>query len=234
MSYLLIFLRRILIVFLVGTFMAVNTFTGEAFANGTGEAHDFTNACTLIPNDYATSGITQPEFKNPPFAYADTEYESDSSDQYPQYGKVKDSHTISFDAVKSTFYLEGDKSNSEYDGYLYKAIFPGKNGSEKTIVQDDDTSDDHGLPGKLKIVKYRGNENNIVGTYTLPTIVVSLSKENDPHTLIDESRANSMGRYLHEYCSRKTYSSSWHCEGFHCQGFLYCCIGLGIVFVDKT
>ena len=197
MNHLLMFLRRTLIVFLVGTFMAVNTFTGEAFAQGAGNTN-FTNACTLIPNDYAGSGITQPEFQNPPFAYADTEYESNVVQNIAEYTKVKDRHTITFDAVQDTFYLEGgsDNASTAYDGYLYKAIFPGKNGVEKTIVQDDDTSDSDGIPGKLKIVNYRGNENNMVGTYTPPTIVVSLSKENDPDTLIDESRANSINLNL--------------------------------------
>ncbi len=162
MNPLLLFLRRVMIVFLVGTFISVSTFTGEAVAQQN-PIVPFANSCTLK----RANQTNQPEFKNPPFAYADTIYSNLDPQQIQEYP------TITFDAVQDTFYLDGDGSASAangYNGYLYKTTFFDENNTEKTIVRND------AEPGKIEIVDYPINPGEtMVGTYTPPTIVVSPS-----------------------------------------------------------
>ncbi|MDJ0674474.1 MAG: multicopper oxidase domain-containing protein [Calothrix sp. MO_167.B42] len=193
MNHLLLFLRRTLIVFLVGTFISVSTFRGEAVADVTptkstfrGEAiadvtQKFVNSCTLK----RANQTNQPTFQNPPFAYADTIYQNSDSQN------IKDYRTITFDAVQDKFYLDGDGSASAtngYNGYLYKTTFFDNEDSStpslKTIVRDNDKSPS--LPGKLKVVDYNEQtKEKMVGTYTPPTIVVSPSdrKGNRPNSI---------------------------------------------------
>lgn len=163
MNALLLFLRRTLIVFLVGTFISVSTFRGEAVAQEV-DIVPF-NACTLQRTD---NTVEQPDFHNPTFAYADTIYSDPDSQQIEEYP------TITFDAVQDTFYLDGDGSASAgtgYNGYLYKTTFFDKNNNQKTIVRSPKK------PGKIEVVDYDPNNppDNMVGTYTPPTIVVSPS-----------------------------------------------------------
>ncbi|RQH43256.1 hypothetical protein D5R40_13370, partial [Okeania hirsuta] len=119
--------------FLVGTFTFVSTFTGEAIADDKGYVRpavstftkqpvstiEFKNSCTLKREDQTN----QPEFQQPPFAYADTIYNSTNNEEIEQY------RTITFDAVQDKFYLQGDGSpsaNTGYDGYLYNHKGVGK------------------------------------------------------------------------------------------------------------
>ncbi|NET44480.1 multicopper oxidase domain-containing protein [Okeania sp. SIO2B3] len=155
--------------FLVSTLTFVSTFTGEAIADDT---QPFVDSCTLN-----TAKSVQPVFQNPPFAYADTIYTSPTSEE------VKEYRTVTFDAVEDKFYLQGDGSPSAdngYDGYLYKTTYYGQSTNppqQKTIVRDDSGGN---LPGKLKVVDYDPDSppNNMVGTFTPPTIVVSPSESN--------------------------------------------------------
>ncbi|MEM9926543.1 MAG: hypothetical protein AAF915_22785 [Cyanobacteria bacterium P01_D01_bin.50] len=66
-----LFLRRLLIVGLVGVFVSVNTFIGETIAddNSISSSKSF-STCTLIPeayNDQKYGNITQPTFQNQHF-----------------------------------------------------------------------------------------------------------------------------------------------------------------------
>jgi FtsP/CotA-like multicopper oxidase with cupredoxin domain len=118
MNHLLLFLRRVLIVFLVGTFISVSTFRGEAIAddggngrttvspftvaNTTDKIVPFVNSCSLK----RTNQANQPVFKNPPFADADK-------------------GSVTLRATKAQFTLEGNGKgeDTKYDGYLYGAIY---------------------------------------------------------------------------------------------------------------
>ncbi|NEQ38418.1 MAG: multicopper oxidase domain-containing protein [Okeania sp. SIO3I5] len=188
--------------FLVGTFISVSTFTGEAFAAeafaGGGVAdvkvQPFVNSCTLQRQNQTK----QPEFQNPPFAYADTIYPNGSND--PKY------RTITLDAVRDKFYLDGDGSafaDDGYDGYLYKTTYFNKDDRRVTIVRDDDVNDDNSLPGRVKevisliAVQTQDGEKvfgkNMVGTYTPPTIVVDPSdKENQRPNSIHLNLINNL------------------------------------------
>ncbi|MEO1373344.1 MAG: multicopper oxidase domain-containing protein [Cyanobacteria bacterium J06635_10] len=98
------FLRRLLIVGLVGVFVSVNTFIGEAVADGTA----FQKTCTLTP----TTDL--PTFKNPPFAYADN-------------------GQITLDATSDTFTLDGDTSGATYNGYLYGGTYYDVNTNQQSL-----------------------------------------------------------------------------------------------------
>ncbi|NET79092.1 multicopper oxidase family protein [Okeania sp. SIO1F9] len=152
--------------FLVGTFTFVSTFTGEAFADGDGNV--LIDQCSIITEQIGT----QPEFENPTFAY--TNNKDINSD-----GEITNRQGVILDAVQDKLYLDVDQSNKngyEYDGYLYKTIFydePSGDRSEtqpqKTIVRDTEQ------PAQINVVEYDASNppNNMVGTYTPPTIVTS-------------------------------------------------------------
>lgn len=107
MECLFLFLRKVLIVSLVGVFISASTFTGEAFADGTGDKHKF-NSCDLTP----TTNL--PTFKNPTFAYADN-------------------GQITLDAISGTFTLDGDTSGATYNGYLYGGTYYDKDRKKQTF-----------------------------------------------------------------------------------------------------
>ncbi|NEP28698.1 MAG: hypothetical protein F6K49_44730, partial [Moorea sp. SIO3I6] len=99
MNHLYLFLRRVLIVFLVSTFISVSTFTGEAVAEGD-PVLPFINVCTLKRSDPIGDG--QPTFHNPEFADADL-------------------GPVTLRATQAGFTLEGDQKQKTYQGYLYGA-----------------------------------------------------------------------------------------------------------------
>ncbi|NEO03460.1 MAG: hypothetical protein F6K50_51665, partial [Moorea sp. SIO3I7] len=122
MNHLYLFLRRVLIVFLVSTFISVSTFTGEAVADSSDDTAVFTppvavstyvrpfiNVCTLRRSDPSTN---QPDFQNPPFADAD------------------DGNQVTLRATEATFTLEGNGKGegTDYQGYLYGANYIGRVG----------------------------------------------------------------------------------------------------------
>ena len=156
-----LFLRRILIVFLVSTFTFVSTFTGEAVAAPAAPAAppvvDLIDSCSVITTSIDLEN--QPVFQNPPFAY------TNDTDADPR-------KEVTLDAVQDKLYLDVDRSQKayyEYNGYLYKTTFYDKNHNRKTIVRD--TSQ----PAQINAVDYNPQSppDNMVGTYTPPTIVTS-------------------------------------------------------------
>ena len=118
MNHLYLFLRRVLIVFLVSTFTFVSSFTGNAIADVSGphtrnvipevsSPHDvsdpnivrpFINSCTL--KRLQTSDVVQPDFENPPFIDADRLVILDNS------GKPINDNGDTLD--KSTFVKDND------------------------------------------------------------------------------------------------------------------------------
>jgi FtsP/CotA-like multicopper oxidase with cupredoxin domain len=104
-------LRRLLIVALAGMFISINTFTGEAVADGTGDTtKPFTNQCTLTP----TKDL--PAFQNPPFAYADK-------------GQITLDATY-VDANSGEFQVGG----KNYSGYLYGGSYYDVNDNKQTFT----------------------------------------------------------------------------------------------------
>ena len=104
-------LRRLLIVGLVGMFISVNTFTGEAVADVTGDTpKPFTNQCTLTP----TKDL--PAFQNPPFAYADNRQ------------ITLDATYV--DANSGKFQVGGNN----YSGYLYGGSYYDVNDNKQTFT----------------------------------------------------------------------------------------------------
>ena len=105
MNHLYLFLRRVLIVFLVSTFTFVSSFTGNAIAEEDPDVvRPFVDVCTLRrPNG---SIVSQPEFQNPPFADADK-------------------GPVTLRATQAQFELEGNGKGPEtgYQGYLYAAKY---------------------------------------------------------------------------------------------------------------
>ncbi len=114
MECLFLFLRRLLIVSLVGVFISVSTFTGEAVADDLSDTpKPLNNTCTLKSS--------QPDFLNPPFAYANQNKDN------PDRGQ------ITLDAISGTFTLDGNTSGATYNGYLYGATYYDKDGKQKTL-----------------------------------------------------------------------------------------------------
>nr|WP_071104896.1 multicopper oxidase domain-containing protein [Moorena producens] len=97
MNHLFLFLRRVLIVFLVGTFISVSTFTGQAVAQGV----PFEDECQLVDVDpLLPQGA---DFSNPTFIDADL-------------------NSILLDATLESFELQVDQDTAEaYEGYIYEA-----------------------------------------------------------------------------------------------------------------
>lgn len=108
MNHLFQFLRRVLIVFLVSTFISVSTFTGEAVADPD-PVRPFVNVCTLKRDNPLEN---PPIFENPPFADAD------------------DGNQVTLRATQARFTLEGNGKgeDTEYEGYLYGANYIGRVG----------------------------------------------------------------------------------------------------------
>ncbi|NEO30830.1 MAG: multicopper oxidase domain-containing protein [Symploca sp. SIO3C6] len=180
------FLRRVSIVSLVGIFISVSTFTGEAVAQNP----PLVNSCFISRNDPTSI----PDFRDPPFAYADTYYAPPDYDSEAPKLKYR---TITLDAVQDKFYLDGDGSdnaNDGYDGYLYKATYYKKdnrllNPEERVTFVRDQSEPAQVKEKKVTDAETDGDE--IVGTYTPPTIVVSpspLSGDGD----VKSNRPNSI------------------------------------------
>ncbi|NEO38741.1 MAG: multicopper oxidase domain-containing protein [Moorea sp. SIOASIH] len=100
MNHLFLFLRRVLIVFLVGTFISVSTFTGQAVADGDTPI-PFVDECQLVTLEYPFDQGA--DFSNPTFIDADE-------------------NSILLDATLESFELQVDDETAEsYDGYIYEA-----------------------------------------------------------------------------------------------------------------
>jgi len=155
MKHLFLFLRRVLIVFLVGTFISVSTFRGKAIADDTGGAAvtPFINVCTL-QRQYPS--LNQPDFKNPPFADAD--YIDPSTDE-----KVP----IILRATQAEFTLEGNgkEQGKKYNGYIYGAEYIGR------LIDEEKSSPDNPV--------YKYEPVKLKPSYTPPVIEVSPSAEVD-------------------------------------------------------
>ncbi|NES89916.1 MAG: hypothetical protein F6K13_12195, partial [Okeania sp. SIO2B9] len=158
-----------MIVFLVGTFTFVSTFTGEAIADvrpavelPTGQyvasnpVLPFVNVCTLRRSDPSLdlsldpTSQKQPEFKNPPFADAD---------QGP----------VTLRATQAPFTLEGNGKgeDTEYQGYVYEA---------RAMIRENGRFEEKTLPP----------------SYTPPVIEVSPSQEEGVDNVLNVKLINDL------------------------------------------
>ncbi|NEO70516.1 multicopper oxidase domain-containing protein [Moorena sp. SIO3H5] len=102
MNHLFLFLRRVLIVFLVGTFISVSTFTGQAVAQ-----NDLLDECLVVPDN---AELPRAAFSNPIFVDADE-------------------NPILLDATLGSFDLQVNEDETQsYDGYLYQATYDDGSG----------------------------------------------------------------------------------------------------------
>ncbi|NEP54785.1 MAG: hypothetical protein F6K65_40770, partial [Moorea sp. SIO3C2] len=107
MNHLFLFLRRVLIVFLVGTFISVSTFTGQAVAQA-----DLLDECQVVPGNPA---LPRAAFSNPIFIDADE-------------------NPILLDTTLGSFDLQVNEDETQsYDGYLYQATYDDGDGDPVSV-----------------------------------------------------------------------------------------------------